>query len=229
MTFEQTLLLYLYQHKRLSLNLFGTIEMAGAIPDPDILRKEKHLPVEGLIFTFDPNIKTDPDFIKFYASEKGRIMPLAESDIELQLHMAKQIVNIGNPFDIPGVGKIVKQDNGILAMQPGIYMPPPASGSGRPAPLRERAQGAALPKNPASDEPSPRSSGKTMKLALMVITLLALGTVAVWAIFQFVIPMLQPQKGETAIDTVVADTTPAVMVPPPSTDTLTLDTLPPTP
>jgi hypothetical protein len=190
-TFEQILLLYLYNHKKVSLNLFGTIVLEGSIPEPELIRKEKVMPVDGLKFTFDPNVTTDEEFIKFYAYEKGRILSLSTSDIEVQLSMARQIVNIGNPFDIPGVGKIVKMDNGKLTILPGFYTIPPESGSGRPTPLRERVQAAALPKGEGN-----KDNARTMP-NLKIGTILGIGgvlagtAILIWAFIKFGLPFFQ--------------------------------------
>ncbi|MCU0388938.1 MAG: hypothetical protein MUE71_10060, partial [Chitinophagaceae bacterium] len=175
-TFDQILLLYVYQHKKISLNLFGTIELEGAIPDPEIIRKEKQLPIEGLKFTFDPHVTTDEAFVHFYAFEKGRIIPLSASDIEAQLLMARQIVNIGNPYEIAGLGKIVKMDNGKLTMIPGYFTIPPVSGSGRPVVLKERVQQAPLPKVERKEEKlvNNRKVGQTIIIsgAILVVALI---------------------------------------------------------
>jgi hypothetical protein len=212
-TFEQILLLYIYQHKKISLNLFGTIELEGIVPDPEVIRKEKHLAVEGLKFHFDPNVTTDEAFVHFYASEKGRIIPLSASDIDLHLSMAKQIVNIGNPFDIPGVGKIVKMDNGKLTMIPGFFTIPPLSGSGRPAVLRERVQAAPLPKGERE------KIRETSTLNLKPAQLLAIiGTIAgvaliIWAIFKFIIPQMKGSQPEVDVANVATDTVPEITTP----------------
>lgn len=206
MTFEQILLLYIYQHKKISLNLFGTIELEGVVPDPEIIRKEKQIPVEGLKFTFDPNVVTDETFIHFYASEKGRIIPLSASDIEAQLLMARQIVNIGNPFEIVGLGKIVKLDNGKLAMQPGFFAIPPISGSGRPAILRERVQTAPVPR---TDRNADAAADHRKTVQWMVISAgIVVIALAIWAIFKFLIPGMQtsPASSENAVSPAVTDT-----------------------
>ncbi len=204
MTFEQILLLYIYQNKKLSLNLFGTIELESVVPDPEIIRKERAIPVDGLHFTFDPTVKTDEAFIHFYASEKGKILPLAISDIDLQLYQAKQIVNIGNPFDITGIGKIVKLDDGKLAIQPGYFTIPPVSGSGRPVVLRERAPIAPLPKG----EREKKSESLTQKQK-QIIFLSVLGVLAVaiiWAFIKFALPMFQDSTENLPVAVVNADT-----------------------
>ena len=206
-TFDQILLLYLYQHKKISLNLFGTIELEGTIPDPEIIRKEKQLPIDGLKFNFDPHVITDEAFIHFYASEKGRIIPLSASDIEAQLLMARQIVNIGNPYEIAGLGKIVKMDNGKLTILPGFFTIPPISGSGRPTILRERVQQSALPKVDRREEKA-ASNRKIGQMAIISGAVLAVAFI-VWAIFKFVLPMMQGKadQPDVTVSPVAVDTT----------------------
>ncbi len=218
MTFDQILLLYIYQHKKISLNLFGTIELEGAIPDPEIIRKEKQMPIEGLKFTFDPNVVTDEAFLHFYASEKGRIIPLSASDIEAQLLMARQIVNIGNPYEIAGLGKIVKMDNGKLTMIPGFFTIPPVSGSGRPAILKERVQQAALPKVDKREEKA--ASNRKMGQILIITGSIALLTLAVWAIFTYILPMMKGSTDQNAVTVSpsIPDTTPTVVQTAPAVD-----------
>lgn len=197
--------MYIYQNKKLSLDLFGTLELEGAVPDPEILRKERAMPVEGLKFTFNPSAKTDEAFVQFYASEKGKILPLANSDIELQLHQAKQIVNIGNPFDIPGIGKIVKTNDGKLIIQPGYFTIPPVSGSGRPVVLKERLPVNALPKGERESKPVVVSQKQKQIILLSVI---GIGLIAlVWAFIKFVLPLLQSSPTSEQVSVVNADTT----------------------
>jgi len=220
-TFDQILLLYVYQHKKISLNLFGTIELEGTIPDPELIRREKQIPIEGLKFTFDPHVITDEAFTHFYASEKGRIIPLSASDIEAQLLMARQIVNIGNPYEIAGLGKIVKMDNGKLTILPGYFTIPPISGSGRPAVLRERVQQAPLPKVDRREE----RAANNRKIGQVVIIAGALAGLAliVWAVFKFVLPTLQDNSAKTAVSVVPAeDTIQTVAATNPVVDTSTL-------
>jgi hypothetical protein len=212
-TFEQILLLYLYNNKKVSLNLFGTIVMEGSIPEPELIRKEKVMAVDGLKFTFDPNVTTDEEFIKFYAFEKGRILSLSTSDIEVQLSMARQIVNIGNPFDIPGVGKIVKMDNGKLTILPGFYTIPPESGSGRPAPLRERVQAAALPKGEGNKDGSRSMLNIKFGTVLGIGGVLAGIAILIWAFIKFGLPLFQNNDNAT-VDQAIPSVDSVAVAPP---------------
>lgn len=202
--------MYMYQQRKLSLNLFGTITLEGDIPEYDVIRKEKALPVEGLSFTFNPNVATDQEFIHFYASEKGKFIPLAASDIDLQLIQAKQIVNIGNPFDFPGIGKIIKKDDGRLTIIPGFYSIPPASGSARPIQLSEKA---VRSEKHAGDRETEKNTdpGHKRKQWMILGAVAVLVVVVAWSLVKFVWPELQKTSGTQDIPVVQADTSRPVL------------------
>lgn len=207
MTFEQIIQRYIYLNKKLSLNLFGTIELESAIPDNELLKKEKNLAVDGVHFKHEPNVITDRAFIEFYAAEKKRILPLAESDVETQLGMAKQIVNIGNPMDLPGIGKIVKQNNGTLVLIPGFYSPIPVDGMPSPPPMRERISVALPGKDRDSDfhrnAPVDDTGLPWPKIALAAAAVAVVGLV-IWLFVKFALPALMPGDKNMNEEVVVA-------------------------
>ncbi len=215
MTFEQILLIYLYQHKKVSLQEFGTIELTGNIPDADILRKEKNLPVEGINFKHNAAVITNPEFIDFYAEQKGRIRPMAASDIDMHLLQAKQIVNIGNPYEIPGIGKIIKKDNGSLAILPGYYLIPLPVGTNKPPIIKERAATPMLSRIETDAANAERKAANAVPWKSIGIGVIGLAIVAaiVWAIIAFLGPMLktEPQPEASVMETII----------PPDEDTLT--------
>ena len=226
MTFEQIIQRYIYLNKKLSLNLFGTIELESAIPDNELLKKEKGLAVDGLHFKHEPNVITDRAFIEFYASEKKRILPLAESDVETQLGMAKQIVNIGNPMDLPGLGKIVKQNNGTLVMMPGFYSPIPVDGTPAPAPMRERISVALPGRDRDSDfhRSAPvADTGLTWPRIALVAAAIVGVILVIWFFVKFALPALMPGDKTVADEGVVesvpqADTTSSIVAVTPETN-----------
>lgn len=208
-TFEQILLIYVYQHRKVSLQEFGTIELTQLVPDAEVIKKEKALPIQGLEFKHQPSVQTDPEFVTFYAEQKGRIRPLASSDIDMYLLQAKQIVNIGNPFEIAGLGKILKNDDGSLRMAPGYYTIPLAVGTNKPPTLRERVQAPVLPKGIGESEKTARFSKKQLSQAAILAGAALLIALFVWAIIKFVVPMFGTSANENtaANDTVQPDTT----------------------
>ena len=64
------------------------------------------------------------------------------------------------------------------------------------------------------------SAGKTLKVAGLITLVLAFIGVAVWAIFQFLIPMMQSGTNPDTEVVVAADTTETIMPAPPVTDSL---------
>lgn len=121
---EQLISRYVYQHGEISLQGLGTIKLTESLPDADFLQKHKDLPVSGLEYTYKPSVTTTPEFIKFYAEQRGKIQSLADSDIQAYLQMAVQLLNIGNPFEIRGLGSLSKQNDGRLIFTPGHYISP---------------------------------------------------------------------------------------------------------
>lgn len=227
MNFEQILLLYLYREKKVTLQEFGTIELTAQVPDPDLLKKEKQLPVEGLKFHYDRYAVTDKEFIQFYAEQKARIISLATSDIDIHLVQAKQIVNIGNPYDIPGIGKILKNDNGTLGMIPGYYTAPPAPGSGRPATLRERDKQPAIPPatEAALDGGMRRLRREKIKIYSLLVGAVLLVGAAIWAFVVYVLPAITEDSNTMVAETVMPnapDTTTSATAPPQAPDSTTV-------
>jgi hypothetical protein len=68
-------------------------------------------------------VTTTPALIKYYSETRGKIISLAENDVEAYLGMALQFLNIGNPVEIKGLGTISKQKDGSFLMAPGYFMP----------------------------------------------------------------------------------------------------------
>ncbi len=113
---------YVYENKTLSLHGIGTIKLEDAVPDAEYLSKHKDIPVTGLHFEWKPGVATSPEFVKYYSEHRGKIASLADSDIQADLEMAVQFLNIGNPFELKGLGTINKINNGSLVMTPGHFI-----------------------------------------------------------------------------------------------------------
>lgn len=140
MTFEALLVKYLYQHKQVSLQGFGTVTLGGAIPDADIVQKNRFIPVDGLSFIHNFKANTDEAFTAFYSEQRGKIRPLAISDIESHLQLARQLMNIGKAYELPGLGIFEKQSDGSVILHPGYYAIPVDDHQPYPSKLKERAE-----------------------------------------------------------------------------------------
>lgn len=122
MTVEQLITRYVYQHGEISLQGIGTIKLLDAIPEAEYLQKHRLVVINGLEFVHLKGAVTTPDFVKYYATQRGKIASLAQNDIESYLNMAIQFLNIGNPFEIKGLGTLSKINDGTLLMTPGFFV-----------------------------------------------------------------------------------------------------------
>lgn len=123
MAVEQFITNFVYQHNEISLEGIGTIALTEAAPDTTYMEKNKLMPVNNLEFHYKPSVKTTPEFITYYSELRGKIFPIAENDVHAYLNTMIQLLNIGNPVEIKGLGTISKQKNGTLVMTPGYYVP----------------------------------------------------------------------------------------------------------
>jgi hypothetical protein len=121
-TVEQLITLFVYQHGEISLQGIGHIRLLDAVPDAEYIQKNKSVPITGIEFKHVKTAATSPDFIRFYATQRGKIASLAENDIEAYLSMAVQFLNIGNPFEIKGLGALAKNKDGVLSLTPGYFL-----------------------------------------------------------------------------------------------------------
>jgi hypothetical protein len=147
----------------------------------------------------------DEDFVNFFAQQRGKMKPLALSDIESHLQLARQMINIGNHYEIPGIGTISKQRDGRLVLAPGAFVNP----SAEPAEIRAQASALRLrtlqEKSEAPDQEPETSSGipaltRRILIFTAVVLLLAAGA---WMIYYF---YYRSAQQATTPDTAVADT-----------------------
>lgn len=103
---------YLSTNKRLALPGVGTFQSTpSAYVDT---AKNPKLPADDISFANNPATRLDDDLIKFISENTGKMKPLAISDLESYLELMQQFLNIGKPFQIEGIGTLVK-------MKPGVY------------------------------------------------------------------------------------------------------------
>ena len=63
----------------------------------------------------------DKDLISFICENTGKIKPLAISDLESYLNLGTEMLNIGKPFHLVGIGTITKNKAGKFDFAPGEY------------------------------------------------------------------------------------------------------------
>ncbi len=63
----------------------------------------------------------DKDLISFICENTGKIRPLAISDLDSYLNLGTEMLNIGKPFYLEGIGTITKNKTGKFDFTPGEY------------------------------------------------------------------------------------------------------------
>lgn len=69
-------------------------------------------PSEGIGFAYNASVKYDEELISFISSQTGKMKALASSDLQSYIELGLQFMNIGKPFQIEGIGTLVKNQNG---------------------------------------------------------------------------------------------------------------------
>jgi hypothetical protein len=106
---------YLYQEKKLNLAGIGTFLL-----DPSARTSADSLHAsEGISFQYNPGIQDDDNLVAYISTHTGKMMSLASSDLSSYLELARQFLNIGKPFQIEGIGTLVKNKAGELEFTAG--------------------------------------------------------------------------------------------------------------
>jgi hypothetical protein len=63
----------------------------------------------------------DKELITFICENTGKIKPLAISDLDSFLNLGMEMLNIGKPFHLEGIGIITKNKSGKFDFTPGVY------------------------------------------------------------------------------------------------------------
>lgn len=105
---------YLYEEKKLNLAGIGIFLLdPSARTSSDAMHAS-----EGITFQHNTAVKDDDKLISFISTHTGKMKPLASSDLESYRELALQFLNIGKPFQIEGIGTLVKNKAGDLEFTP---------------------------------------------------------------------------------------------------------------
>lgn len=85
--------------------------------------KEQFSDAGGLYFQFEPKAKMNEDVVAFVSQQSGKMKSLAAADLESYLQNGKQLINIGKPFIIEGVGSIIKRQDGTYMITENFFNP----------------------------------------------------------------------------------------------------------
>jgi hypothetical protein len=96
-----------------------TLDEGTLIPEEN---EKQRTPVTGISYKKKQVNVIDEKLIDFVRTHTGKIKPLAHSDIESYLSLCTQLLNIGNPLFIDGIGTLIKNKEGDYIFTPGAYM-----------------------------------------------------------------------------------------------------------
>ena len=110
---------YLYQHKQLQLPGIGVFQLDPSVSIPDPADKNQVDIQQHIRYIQQPVSKPEEAFIDFIRAHTGKIRPLAESDLDSYLEDGRNMLNIGKPFHLEGIGSLQKLKGGVYEFKPG--------------------------------------------------------------------------------------------------------------
>lgn len=119
MTIEQLIVQCLYENKSLTLQKIGSFKLSGEVLQETDGEKTAELPQGTIIFEANKNAEEDPALIDFIVLHTRKMKALAASDLDSYLSLQKQLLNIGNPLIIPGLGTLQKEVDGHYSFAQG--------------------------------------------------------------------------------------------------------------
>jgi hypothetical protein len=117
----QLLVQYLYKNRRMPLPGLGifTLDKSVVLPEAD---DRALLSMPNAVQFQNANIAAaDKELISFICEHTGKIKPLAISDLDSYLNLGTEMLNIGKPFHLEGIGTITKNKAGKFDFTPGEY------------------------------------------------------------------------------------------------------------
>ena len=112
---------YLYLNRKMSLPGLGifTLDKSVVLPDE---HDRVLLSMPNAVQFQNANIPSaDKELISYICEHTGKIRPLAISDLESYLNLGTEMLNIGKPFHLEGIGTITKNNAGKFDFTPGEY------------------------------------------------------------------------------------------------------------
>ena len=99
---------YLYDQKKLDLPGIGIFLLD---PSARTSTDAQHFS-EGISFEHNAAVKEDEVLISYITAQTGKMKTLASSDLSSYIELGIQFLNIGKPFQIEGIGTLVKSKSG---------------------------------------------------------------------------------------------------------------------
>lgn len=112
---------YLYKNRKMALPGLGifTLDKSVVLPEEN---DSTQLSMPNAVQFQNANIAAaDKELISFICENTGKIKPLAISDLDSYLNLGTEMLNIGKPFHLEGIGTITKNKSGKFDFAPGEY------------------------------------------------------------------------------------------------------------
>ncbi len=112
---------YLYKNRKMALPGLGifTLDKSVVLPEEN---DRTQLAIPNAVQFQNANIAAaDKELISFICENTGKIKPLAISDLDSYLNLGTEMLNIGKPFHLEGIGTITKNKTGKFDFTPGEY------------------------------------------------------------------------------------------------------------
>ena len=121
MKLPQLLAHYLYKNKKLSLPGLGVFSLDPSTIIPQELVSSEPETIQGIHFENTLVQRPDDSLIEFLHEYTGKMKPLAASDLESYLNLGIQLINIGKPFHLEGIGSVYRNQDNKFEFQPGEF------------------------------------------------------------------------------------------------------------
>lgn len=197
MKIQELLPQYLYQNKTLSIPGLGVFELNPVVNIYET--KEEGWPEDTITFKQDRNVVITEDFLKYLIQHTGKMKPLAISDLESFVSSGVQLLNIGKPFMLKGIGSVSKSAYGDLQFQQGSPILDKLESAAQPDQLKDRT----LQQKENDEIDFSHAERKSSKKAILVFAAVIALALIGWAIY-LAIPKHQP--AETEAENITTDT-----------------------
>lgn len=195
MKVQESLSLFLYETKKLTLPGIGHFTLDPAVNIYD--KADPSLLPNAIQFTPDLKAQDDTELVNHLVKTTGKMKPLAISDLDTFLSTGKQLLNIGKPFIIPGIGSLNKTRDGIQFTAGQII---PAKLETAPAEHKLRDKTIEEPNFSSIEKEFDYEEGlrRTSKKWLILLATVLVLAIAGWGIYYFVLAN-KGQKENAAI------------------------------
>jgi hypothetical protein len=184
---EQVLVHYLIKNKSLPLQGIGTFKLEASIPDSADTNKPVFIPENAITFDYNPRQTEDEGLVDFIVEHTNKIKPLAASDLDSFLSLARQFLNIGKPFILPNIGTLEKLNSGVLAFKQGLLI----AEKMEPNKVRNQDDGEVHEESLFNDYQKERKNNNGGKTILILLVLIIIGCL-VWGVWHYAFNKKEP-------------------------------------